>query len=75
MKLVSLFSGDPLTVMVYLPVGVLGLVAMERRLLHGGVQGLFVKVAVVPGGRSETVSSTGSAVPDTSVRVMVTLPV
>jgi hypothetical protein len=71
LKVVVFPSGLPVTVIVYVPVGVEALVAMVSVLEQVGVQGLLLKLAVAPGGRPEALRLTACDVPDTNVRVIV----
>ncbi len=71
MKDVVLPSGEPVTVMGYVPAGGEALVVMVRVLAQVGLQGLLEKEAVAPLGRPEAVRVTGWVVPASRVRVMV----
>ena len=66
--------GVPVTVTRCVPTGVAPVVVMVMVLVQVTVQGLLVCDTDAPVGRPPTVSTTGCAVPETSVRVTVVFP-
>jgi hypothetical protein len=73
-RVVVLFKGVPVTVIVELPTGVVALVAIVSVLVQVGLHGLVVKLAVAPAGKPEAASVTPWVAPLTRVLVIVLVP-
>lgn len=74
LNIVVLPSGVPVTVIGKVPSGVEAEVVRVRVLAQVGLQGLEVKLAVVPEGNPETDRETGSGVPEVRLLVIVFEP-
>jgi hypothetical protein len=71
LKLVLLPKGLPVTVIGKLPLGVEALVEIVSALEQVGLQALFVKLALAPDGKPETLKVTACEIPDTKLPVIV----